>query len=146
VPSLAARACATPGCRNPARKARCTDCERKQQEARGTTTQRGYDADHNRLRIMAFQRDDWRCADCGWRPQLIVECETYGIDEPPLDVILGWLTTAYHRGERHLQGDHIQPIERRPDLRLDLDNYATLCSACHQEKTRRGGGVMHWLR
>ena len=136
-----------PGCRNPvATGSRCTACERTHQQQRGTTDSRGYDATHQRLRIIAFQRDCWRCQACGWRPQLIVDCESYGIDEPPLDVILQYLTDAYHRGERHLQGDHIQPIERRPDLRLDLDNYASLCSTCHQEKTRRGGSGVHWLR
>jgi hypothetical protein len=146
MPSLAARACATPSCRNPARKARCTECERKQQEARGTTTQRGYDADHQSLRIIAFQRDCWRCQDCGWRPQLIVDCESYGIDEPPLDVILAWLRDEYNRGNRHLQADHIVPIEVRPELRTSLDNYATLCNLCHNEKSRRSGCDMHGLR
>jgi hypothetical protein len=123
-----------PGCRNVCNGARCQACELKHRG--GTTNERGYDADHRRLRILAFQRDEWRCIDCGWRPQIIVECEEYGIDEPPLAVILDELRRAFNRGDRHLQGDHIIPFEDRPAMRLDLDNYATRCNLCHNAKTR----------
>lgn len=128
-----------PGCRNSAISAsRCSACEHAHQVARGTTKQRGYDDGHRRLRILAFQRDGWRCVDCGWRPQIIVECEECGLDEPPLSVILDALRMAYNRGDRHFQGDHIVPIDTRPGLRLDLDNYATRCNLCHNVKTARG--------
>jgi hypothetical protein len=137
MPWLASRSCSTPGCRNACKGGRCNECARS---VRGSTTERGYDSDHRRLRVLAFQRDGWKCLDCGWRPQIIVECEEYGIDEPPLEVILDALRQAYSRGGRHLHGDHITPIERRPDLRLDLGNYATRCDACHNVKTRREGG------
>ena len=136
MPSLAKRACSTPGCRNDCTGARCDGCERDRRG--GTTAERGYDEGHRRLRVLAFQRDGWRCTECGWRPQLIIDCEQYGIDEPPLDVILDSLRLAYNRGDRHLQGDHILPIEQRPDLRLRLENYSTLCNVCHRIKTLGG--------
>lgn len=50
---------------------------------------------------------------------------------------MAWLRGAYRRGEKHLHGDHIVPIEERPDLRLDLENYATRCNECHSAKTMR---------
>ena len=34
-----------------------------------------------------------------------------------------------------LEVDHVQPVERRPDLALSLDNLQTLCRAHHIEKT-----------
>ena len=130
-----------PGCRNTTTNgSRCTAHERQREVARGTTTERGYDTAHNRLRILAFERDHWQCVDCGWRPEIVIECEACGLHEPPRDVILEALRLAYNRGERHLQGDHVIPIDTRPGLRLDLDNYATRCSVCHLEKTRREGG------
>jgi HNH endonuclease len=142
MPSLAKRSCSTPGCRHAAANgARCIHCERKQ---KGTAAARGYDADHRRLRILAFQRDNWRCVDCGWRPQIIVDCERVGIDDPPLEEILNDLRRAYHRGERHLHGDHILPIEERPEQRLNLDNYATRCNVCHDVRhdvRARAGGT-----
>lgn len=142
MPSLAKRACSTVGCRNSASKgSQCGACERT---SRGTTTRRGYDYDHQRLRVLAFQRDGWRCVDCGWRPQIVVECEEYGLDEPPLPAILDELRRAFSRGDRHLQGDHIVPFENRPGMRLNLGNYATRCNLCHNAKSRReGGGFVH---
>jgi 5-methylcytosine-specific restriction endonuclease McrA len=142
MPSLPGRSCSTPGCGNRAvAGSRCTACARDRQTVhdtrRGSKIDRGYDADHRRLRVLAFQRDNWTCVDCGWRPQVVSECDAYGLDEPPTDVILDALRQAYNRGERHLHGEHIIPIEGRPDLRLDLDNMATRCNLCHSAKTMR---------
>src|SRR6202035_3298932 len=58
---------------------------------------------------------------------------------PPTDLVLAELRHRHNRGERHLHADHQVPIERRPDLRLDLDNLRTRCDRCHQAKTRAGG-------
>ncbi len=41
-----------------------------------------------------------------------------------------------------LEVDHVQPVERRPDLALALDNLQTLCAECHIEKTRREAGAI----
>jgi hypothetical protein len=143
MPSLPGRVCSTPGCG----KLRtigslCEGCERTRQTLidsyrRGSTTERGYDTDHRRMRILAFQRDSWRCVDCGWQPQIIVDSEQYELGDPPLEEVLGFLRQAFNRGDRHLHGDHVIPIENRPDLRLDLDNYATRCNLCHSAKTMR---------
>jgi 5-methylcytosine-specific restriction endonuclease McrA len=35
------------------------------------------------------------------------------------------------------QVDHIQTIERRPDLRLEWTNLRPLCASCHSERTAR---------
>lgn len=67
-----------------------------------------------------------------------MDCETYGLDEPPTNAILNELRLAYNRGERHLQADHEIPFENHPELRLDLDNYRTRCNACHVVKTKAG--------
>lgn len=150
MPSLPKRSCSSPGCRNSAsRGSKCDACRQVSNSTRDGqrrgTAERGYDEAHRRMRILAFQRDEWRCLDCGWRPQILVECEEYGLDEPPQSVILDFLRIAYNRGERHLAGDHAIPIEQHPELRLDLGNYRTLCNACHQLKcVREGQGARNY--
>jgi hypothetical protein len=49
----------------------------------------------------------------------------------------GRAPTQWSRGEKHLHGDHDTPIQDRPDLRFDLDNYRTRCNECHSAKTMR---------
>ncbi len=141
MPSLPTRGCSK--CGKPRTiGSLCGDCERTRQTLldsyrRGSTTERGYDPAHRRLRILAFQRDGWKCIDCGWRPQIVVDFEQYELGEPDLAAVLNELRIAYNRNERHFHGDHVIPIEVRPDLRLDLDNYATRCNVCHSAKTMR---------
>lgn len=105
--------------------------------ARRKTAERGYDAHHKRLRVRCFERDNWKCIDCGWQPELVRVCIEIGIDLPPNTVILHALSEAFRRGERHLHADHQIPIELRPDLRLELSNYRTRCDQCHNRKTMR---------
>lgn len=148
MPSLAKHACSMQGCRNAASAGspRCDACTKQhatikakaRDAAIGNSTQRGYGSEHRLLRVMAFERDQWRCLDCGWQPGIVADAVTYGIETPPTDVILDSLRNAYRNGDRHLHGDHIIPIEDRPDLRLSLDNYATRCSDCHNWKTASG--------
>lgn len=142
MPSLPARACSTPGCHGPAiNGSRCDPCQaaryKLQDIRRQSSHDRGYDADHRKLRILCFQRDAWTCVDCGWKPDVVEQCLNIGIEEPPLEIILDELRQRKNRNERHLHGEHDIPIEVRPDLRLDLENYKTRCSECHSAKTMR---------
>jgi hypothetical protein len=117
--------------------ARCATCQKQTDERRLSPTQRGYDKHHDRLRIQCFERDGWKCVDCGWEPDVVRDSTTYGLDAPPSSVILEELRRQWHQGKRHLHGDHDIPIQDRPDLRLDLDNYRTRCNECHSAKTMR---------
>jgi 5-methylcytosine-specific restriction endonuclease McrA len=52
-------------------------------------------------------------------------------------VILEELRRRKISNDVHLHGEHDVPIDVRPDLRLELDNYRTRCSVCHSAKTMR---------
>ena len=117
--------------------------QREHDERRGTATERGYDQDHRRLRILCFERDGWRCVDCDWEPEIVKVFREAGLGAPPTDTVLAELRENFNRGKRHLHADHEIPIAERPDLRLDLDNMRTRCDGCHRAKTMRetrGGG------
>lgn len=75
--------------------------------------------------------------DCGWKPDIIRQCAEYALDAPPLEAILDELRIRKNRNDTHLHGEHDIPIQQRPDLRLELDNYRTRCSVCHSAKTMR---------
>lgn len=136
------RPCAEPGCSRLVRgNPRCPEhlvaSRRAIDHDRGTSAERGYDAHHRRLRVLCFQRDGWRCVDCGWEPEIVRVLREIGLGEPPAQKVLDELRRAFARGERHLHADHQVPITERPELRLDLDNLRTRCDACHRSKTNR---------
>ena len=135
------RPCSTPGCPELTSGGPCEQHRRARQrehdERRGSSRDRGYDADHRRLRILCFQRDGWRCVDCGWEPDIVAAFRRYGLGDPPTDRVLDELRDRHNRGERHLHADHQIPVADRPDLRLDLDNLRTRCDGCHRAKTVR---------
>jgi 5-methylcytosine-specific restriction enzyme A len=139
---LASRPCSTPGCPQLASEgSRCSEHQwasaKQYDRQRGKTVERGYDEDHKRLRIQCFERDEWRCVDCGWEPDVVKECREVGLETPPTAVVLEELRRRFASNERHLHADHEIPIEVKPDLRLDLDNLRTRCNTCHAAKTRR---------
>ena len=133
------RPCTTPGCPELTPGGPCELHRRARQrehdERRGSSRDRGYDADHRRLRVLCFQRDCWRCVDCGWEPDIVADFRRFDLGDPPTDRVLAELRDRHNRRERHLHADHQLPIEDRPDLRLDLDNLRTRCDGCHRAKT-----------
>ena len=139
---LPLRPCNQPGCPNLSRRAWCPVHSRYSRTTdepgdRGTAKQRGYDKYHRRMRVVCFQRDEWRCVDCGWEPEIVRCFRQSRMGDVPPAMVLEELRQRYNRGARHLHADHIVPIESNRDLRLDLDNLATRCSHCHNARTMR---------
>jgi 5-methylcytosine-specific restriction protein A len=135
------RPCSIPGCPELTPGGPCEQHRRARQqehdERRGSSVDRGYDADHRRLRVLCFERDGWRCVDCGWEPEIVRVFRDADIGVPSAEAVLDELRGAFARGGRHLHADHQIPIADRPDLRLDLDNLRTRCDGCHRAKTLR---------
>lgn len=138
---LSSRPCGEVGCRNLVSdgQGRCVEhrrsAERQRIERFGTSTERGYDADHRRLRVLCFERDEWKCVDCGWEPDIVRNCRLFKLGGVPTSHVLEELRIRKNRNQLHLHADHQIPIADRPDLRLDLDNMRTRCNACHSAKT-----------
>ena len=135
---LPARPCTAPGC--PALVRGGGKCERhtpKYDERRGSSQERGYDVYHRRLRLLCFERDNWKCVDCGFQPEIVKLYERCGAGLPDTVKILEELRFRHNNDDRHLHADHIVPIAERPDLRLELSNLATRCDRCHRIKTAR---------
>lgn len=135
-PGRVLRLCAQQPCRELVESGRCAKHRSAPDEHRGSSHARGYDAHHHRLRILCFQRDEWRCVDCGWEPDIVRRFRLAGLGLPATGVILEELRAQCNSNQRHLHADHVIQIDERPDLRLDLDNLATRCDGCHARKTR----------
>ena len=147
MPSAPKRPCSSPGCRALCEEGSfCPEHRRQQDKQRGAPPARGYDADHRKLRILSFQRDAWRCVDCGWEPDIVADCRRFDLGEPPVEKVLKELRQRLNRGERHLHADHRIPIAVRPDLRLVLDNFQTLCDRCHNRKTLAETNALRTIR
>lgn len=92
-----------------------------------------YGRPHARLRIEAFIRDHFTCAQCLWRPNWAERVEAVSAIGAQLDEseIQALCAADYRARRRHLQGDHIKPVEQAPELAHVLSNYQTLCSVCN---------------
>ena len=151
MPMIPKRGCSEPGCGGVAAagEPRCEEHARQHRTAshrlydsqRGSRVERGYDSDHDRLRIQCFQRDDWRCRECGWEPDVVRGCRLADIEAPPAEVVLDELRRAKLAGDPRVHADHVLPIADRPELRLDLANMQTLCDWCHRCKTLKENGL-----
>lgn len=133
MPHLAKRPCSVCG------NLGCT-AHQRDYSYRNTTACRGYDAAHKRLRVLCFMRDEWRCIDCGWEPEIVKDFREAGLQAPSSEAVLRMLKIAFAKGERHLHADHQVPIDQAEELRLDLDNLKTRCNVCHATKTAREDG------
>jgi len=134
------RPCATPGCSELVSSGRCAkhtvDHRQRYEQHRGTTAERGYDADHKRLRLQCFIRDGWACQSCGWTLPMMTVLREARVPLPAPSVMLDALAKEFAAGRRHLHADHRLTIAEHPELRLDLDNLQTLCNQCHSRKTQ----------
>jgi hypothetical protein len=62
--------------------------QREHDRRRGTTAERGYGRDHRRLRLLCYQRDAWRCIDCGWEPNVDRLYREAGLGVPLAQAVL----------------------------------------------------------
>ena len=112
MPSAPLRHCVTPGCPNRVKDGHCRQHQQKRQrvsdQARGTRHQRGYDNEWDRLSKRNLAAQPW--------------CVGYPKGQHKPYTVLAEVT------------DHIIPIKRRPDLRLEPSNLQSLCSDCNRRK------------
>jgi 5-methylcytosine-specific restriction protein A len=120
MPSALPKRCGYPRCPRLTRGRYCDEhlplARRYWDERRGSTKERGYDSDWERI---AERRRDLDCCLCQM-------CLLEGLVRAAKIV------------------DHIIPIHVRPDWRLEIGNTQVLCYDCHSRKTsddmRRYGG------
>jgi hypothetical protein len=89
------RVCAEPGCPELSEGRRCPAHASERERARGTRQQRGYDAEHDRLRARwkpKVERCEVKCARCG---QLILPGQTWHLDHT--DDRVGYLGPSHER-------------------------------------------------
>jgi 5-methylcytosine-specific restriction protein A len=113
MPSRAARPCTGAGCRQLVRGvgSRCEVCRRKYEASRGTSADRGYSSDWQRLRADHLARHP-HCEDCRLNGQLVEA--------------------------KHV--DHVKAHRGNETLRLDRTNLRSLCASCHSRKTVKQDG------
>lgn len=116
MPDAPLRPCAQPGCGEYAvRNGRCEEHAAKKEKARGTTKERGYAGGWPFVRKKVLERDAYEC-------RIQTHCGR-GVGRPFGDVAT--------------EVDHIEPIEKRPDLRLTMSNLQAACKPCNAAKGDR---------
>jgi 5-methylcytosine-specific restriction protein A len=110
MPNRLKKRCGHRGCPNTTTERFCPEhlplARKMIDERRGSTKERGYDADWRRVAAARRELDEWLCQHC--LPERLV----------PSNIV-----------------DHILPIHVRPDWRLEIDNTQVLCRDCHTKKT-----------
>src|SRR6185437_9004228 len=99
MPSLAKRPCVVCG-QLISNGSRCTEHVKRTDGHVTKTAARGYDAAHKSLRVLCFLRDEWRCVDCGWEPDIVKDFRVAGLPAPAPHVVLHHLRLAFANGER----------------------------------------------
>lgn len=123
-------------CPNDAIKDGLCAAHQKQRKVRTAEVQKIYSGVHKRLRIEAFRRDGWTCKRCGWMPPTVkLHREFPGSIALREESVLSELTALYHRGMRILEAHHLVALDVNPTLAESLENYETICSACHDKET-----------
>ena len=108
MPQAAKKPCTYPMCPALTTGGRCEQHKRKEQEkydsSRLDSGKRGYDSVWQRVRSLKLSRDPL--------------CEEHLRQGHDVVAVL------VH---------HVEPIEKRPELRLDLGNLMSLCQPCHED-------------
>lgn len=105
--------CNSAGCNTLTRQPRCEQHSKEKRirgpESRGNSSQRGYDARWQKLRLVKLGEQPL-CEDC----------------------------LSDGRVEAANEVHHIAKVSDEPAMRLDWDNLMSLCKACHSRRTARG--------
>jgi 5-methylcytosine-specific restriction protein A len=120
MPDLLKKRCGVRGCPNTTRHRYCDEhaplARRFYDRRRGSSTQRGYDSDWERVAEHRRQLDGGLCQAC-LEDDLVTASQIV---------------------------DHIIPLHVRPDWRLEIGNTQVLCHPCHTRKSsddlKRYGG------
>lgn len=123
MPTRAPRPCAQPGCSALVERGHCPDHERTSRAQstaydarRGSSSERGYGARWQRLRLRILRRDLYQCQECKRQGRLTL--------------------AGARKGDAHV--DHIVPKSRGGTD--DPANLETLCRSCHSRKTATEDG------
>lgn len=119
MPQRSPKPCVVPGCRNTTTTRWCEvhaktpAVTRPYDQWRGSSASRGYDNSWRKLRLVALKRDHYLCQRC------------LESDRPTQ-------ATEVH---------HIVGIDVAPELRLVLENLASMCAPCHKYITECEQGI-----
>jgi len=116
MPDAPVRPCQQPGCTAYAQqRGRCAEHAAKAERARGTTKERGYAGDWPTVRKRVLARDGYEC-------QIQTHCGR-GVGR--------------QFGDTATEVDHIEPIDKHPELRLVMTNLQASCKPCNAAKGGR---------
>lgn len=144
MPTQALRPCSG-GCGALVLRGRCQACARRQEQRRGTASERGYDADWLRFRprFLAKLIEEGIAPVCGARLPTGPNTKHSACQAE------GFLTFASADGSS-LHFDHDPPLRederQRRDVVCDPDRIVLLCASCHATKTASEDSGAEWIR